>query len=462
LNEYGFHLAKELQQDPLLSLSVLADEYDGGGEEHPDFDVVRCWRPNSFSNPARILRAVRELKPDIVWFNSVFSSFGTHPAPAFVGLCAPAVVRAAGYSTHITLHHLMEGINLADAGVRHPLLYHMGGAVATRLLLLANSVTVLLPAYRRTLIQKYKGRNVHLRAHGVFAGTPQYPDFSQRDNPEQRILAFGKWGTYKRLEILIEAFERVANELPNARLIIAGENHPSAPGYVESIAETVKDNPQVTVRGYVREEDIPELFNTASVLVMPYSSSTGSSGVAHQACQFGVPILCADLADFYDMAAEEQIAMEYYERGDSGNLADKLIGVLQDGERRREMAERNFHAAMRMTMPQVIRQYVRAFDWHKAARSASQSRFARIRQLEPSWTRIAGASIIVPPTPAVVPLMATATSTVSDSETRLAPTLVSSTTPGHISPHSIRGVRSVHAPSTGKRRPLRVAGEEAA
>ncbi|HYG98493.1 MAG TPA: glycosyltransferase [Terriglobales bacterium] len=403
LNEYGFHLAQELQRDPLISVSVLADEY-GGTEELPDFDVVRCWQPNSLSNPARILKAVREFRPDIVWFNTVFSSFGNAPAPAFLGLAAPALVRAAGYSTHITLHHLMEGINLADAGVRHPLMYHVGGAIATRLLLMANSVTVLLPAYRRTLISKYRGKNVHLRAHGVFAGTPQYPNFALRDNPEQRILAFGKWGTYKRLEILIEAFERVARQNPKARLVIAGENHPNAPGYIESITERLQACPQITVRGYVPEEDIAELFSTSSIMVMPYSSATGSSGVAHQACQFGVPIVCADIPDFHDMANEEQIAMDFFRRGDPESLAVCIIELLQDQKRRREMAERNFYAAMRMTMPQIMRQYLRAFDWHRRAHWTSvTARFNRLRSAAAAWSYDAHA--VVRPTPALVPIL---------------------------------------------------------
>ena len=31
LNEYGFHVARELQADPLISLTILSDEYSGGG-----------------------------------------------------------------------------------------------------------------------------------------------------------------------------------------------------------------------------------------------------------------------------------------------------------------------------------------------------------------------------------------------------------------------------------------------
>ncbi len=179
---------------------------DGDEPELEDYDVLRCWRFDGFSNPARLIRAIYDIKPDVVWFNLLFSSFGSKPLPAFLGLAQPAISRLSGHYTHVTLHHLMDNINLADSGVRFPRLYRAAGSLATRMLLMANSISVLLPVYRRTLIEKYRGENVHFRAHGILGGRPEPPDFSQRGNPEHRILAFGKWGTYKRLELLIEAF----------------------------------------------------------------------------------------------------------------------------------------------------------------------------------------------------------------------------------------------------------------
>ena len=86
LNEYGFHIARELQQDPLLSLTVLADQLEAPQPELSDFNVQRGWRFNSFANPSSILRAVNDLNPDVVWFNLLFSSFGDQPAQAFAGL----------------------------------------------------------------------------------------------------------------------------------------------------------------------------------------------------------------------------------------------------------------------------------------------------------------------------------------------------------------------------------------
>lgn len=389
LNEYGFHIAKELQRDPLLSLTVLADELQSPDPELDGFDVIRCWSFNHLGNPTRLLKRIRDVRPDVVWFNLLFSTFGDKPISAFAGLASPVLSRMSGHYTHVTLHHLIDNIDLTDAGVRFPRLYRGAGYVATRMLLMANSISVLLPAYRRTLIERYRGDNVHFRAHGILSGRPEEPDLNRRSNPEFRILAFGKWGTYKRLELLIEAFGIVAKSLPDVRLVIAGSNHPMTPGYVESVAERQKDNPQIEFTGYVAEEQIPELFRSASVVVMPYSSATGTSGVAHLACEYGVPIVSADISDFREMAEDEALAILFYQTGDPRSLASRLIDLLNDPELQREMSDQNFSSALRMTMPQIIRQYLRSFDLHKRAKALEPiSRFRRIPGWVPSRSAI--------------------------------------------------------------------------
>src|SRR3954464_3047414 len=389
LNEYGFHIAHELQRDPLLSVTVLSDALDDGEQELEGYSVERCWTFNALSNPVRLLKTIRDLKPDVVWFNLLFSTFGEKPVPAFLGLTIPALVRAMGFYTHVTLHHLMDNIDLEDAGVRFPRLYRLAGSIATRMLLMANSISVLLPAYRRTLMGKYKGDNVHFRAHGILSARPEYPDFSKRGNPEHRILAFGKWGTYKRLELLLEAFAIVAEANPNARLVIAGGDHPMTPGYVQSVAERFRHSRRIQFTGYLAEERIPELFSSASMMVMPYSSATGSSGVAHLACEYGLPIVCAGIPDFQEMATDEGLAIQFYETGNIESLAAAMNNLLSDPQKQMAMAEQNFSAALRMTMPQIMRQYLRSFSLHQKQKAlAPLTRFRRLPAWVPSRSMI--------------------------------------------------------------------------
>src|SRR5271166_896913 len=362
LSEYGLHIARELHRNPFIRLNVLADKISLPEPELEGYSVQRCW---SFDDPAssiHILNAIRKLKPDVVWFNLLFSTFGRNPLIAFAGLLTPVLSRLTGCYTHVTLHHLMDTVDLKDAGVRYARSYRLAGAFATRLLLRSNSVSVLMPGYRKILHEKYGRENVHLRSHGILTTRPQYPEFSRRGNPEHRILAFGKWGTYKRLELMIDAFRVVTEALPNVKLVIAGGNHPQAPGYVESIKKSCAEIPKIEFTGYLDEDRLPDVFQSSSVAVMPYSSSTGCSGVAHLACAYGVPIVSADLADFRQMADAEDIAIEFYEPGNAQDLAGCLIRLLTNLEKQQAMAEQNFSTALRMTMPTIVQKYLRHFE----------------------------------------------------------------------------------------------------
>ncbi len=382
LSEYGLHIAEELRRDPFLSLTVLADKLSSSQPELDGFSVLRCWSFNDPLSAVRLLNALRKLKPDVVWFNLLFSTFGRNPLIAFSGLFTPLLTRLTGRYTHVTLHHLMDTVNLTDAGVRHPRAYRWAGAIATRMLLRSNSVSVLMPGYRKILHEKYGRDNVHVRSHGILTTRPEYPDFSRRGNPEHRILAFGKWGTYKRLELLIEAFHLVAKTLPNVKLVIAGGNHPQAAGYVESVKQKWAEDPRFEFTGYLDEERLPDIFQSASVAVMPYSSSTGCSGVAHLACAYGVPIVCADLADFRQMGDGEDIAIEFYRPGNVQDLAQCLILFLTNREKQESMAVQNFSTALRMTMPTIVQKYLRHFDLEQRAEALRY--VTRIRKL-PSW-----------------------------------------------------------------------------
>jgi glycosyltransferase involved in cell wall biosynthesis len=379
LNEYAFHIAQGLRSNPDVELIILADELtdyefatdkDGNSaklyqqSELSGFNVIRCWKFGGLATPLRLLKTIRQLKPDVVWYNLVFSSFATpkNPLAAFVGLCAPALTQAAGFFTHITLHHIIEHVDFAAAGVKRERLFRIGTDLATKALLRAHSVSVLLPGYRRTLTTKYSAQNVLLGTHGTFASTPSAPDFAKRGNPDLRILAIGHWGTYKRLETLMEAFPSVVKKVPNARLIVAGANHHTKTGYWESIRAAQPPELPIEFYGYVPEEAIPELFRTTSLLVLPYDSATGSSGPAHQACEYAIPIVCSDIPDLCEMAANEDMAVNFYKTGNAVDLAEQLIAVLQSPEMQFRMAEYNFVAGVRMTMASVIRNYLRWFE----------------------------------------------------------------------------------------------------
>jgi hypothetical protein len=130
---------------------------------------------------------------------------------------------------------------------------------------------------------------------------------------------------------------------------------------------------------------------------LPYDSATGSSGPAHQACEYGLPIVSADLSDFRDMAADEDMAVSFYRTGDPVDLAAQLIGLLESPQDQRMAAEQNYAAAVRMTMPHVVRHYLRWFELERRRRSFGSSAENRIPLMSRRRASLRAALHALPP-----------------------------------------------------------------
>jgi glycosyltransferase involved in cell wall biosynthesis len=316
----------------------------------------------------RLLGAIRESHPDVVWFNIGFSTFARSPIAAFLALTVPALARRLGYYTHITLHTVFERINLEDAGVRFPALYRTAGRIATRLLLLSGDLSVLLPSFQKEILSNYgvSADRVQARPHGTFGEVKgarmAESELPCPDSAERIILAFGYWGTYKKVDLLLDSIDAVRRAVPNAILVIAGTNHPSAPGYLEALQQKWRGYPGIRFLGYVAETELDALFKNASVLVLPYSSAAGTSGVVHQACQYGLPMVAAAIPEIVEIAHEENIAVEFYEPGEGAGLAKQLIRLLTSEDLRRSFSEQNLQAAQGTPIAQVVNDYLCFFE----------------------------------------------------------------------------------------------------
>lgn len=190
----------------------------------------------------------------------------------------------------------------------------------------------------------------------------------------------------------MEAFPAILKQVPRARLIVGGGNHPMAQGYWESVRDAQPKHLPIEFLGYVPNKDVPDLFRSSSVMVMPYDSSTGSSGPAHQACEYGVPIVCADIPDFRCMAVDDDMAISFYKTGDPGDLANKLTTILQSQELQRQMSQHNYEAGIQMTMATVVRNYLRWFELHHCKRTIAGTRAERRRKWLRSWAARLGKS----------------------------------------------------------------------
>jgi len=360
LNEYGFHLTRHLRSHPDVSSITALTEF-GEVEAPAGVGAVPCWQFNSALNPIRILRAVRAHRPDAVIFNLHFTAFGTKRIAAASGLLTPMLLRLAGVPTVVLLHNLSETVDLEEAGygvnrwVNALMLW--AASMLTRVILCADKVGTTMPAYVDILEQKYAASNVFLSPHGVF-DTSAFEGCAPSDGV-RRVVAFGKFGTYKRLEGLVEA-HRSLHEDPafsDVELVIAGTDSPSAAGYIASVRSSCTDVPSIHFTGYVEERDVPDLFKSASVVAFPYTSTTGSSGPLHQAGTYGRAVVVPEVGDFIELISEEGFVGRSFDPEDSQALARALRDVLGSEELRDELGTANHIAANVLPLGDIV-------DWH--------------------------------------------------------------------------------------------------
>ena len=360
LNEYGLHLVENLANVEGVE-EVVAFHEDGEAVLPNGVVGVPSWKFNSLLSPFRLVRSVRRERPAAVLFNIHFTAFGNNKFAAGMGLIAPALLRLSGVPTVVLLHNLVDTVDLRSAGFGSnrfgERVLRLIGAGLTRLILRANRVVTTMPNYVDILRDTYSAENVYLTPHGSFEVTPW--SGCEPTNGVRRILAFGKFGTYKRLEVLLEAYRSLVadHDFHDVELVVGGTDSPNAVGYLAGVEATTADLPGVSFLGYVDEVDVAPLFKSASVVVFPYTSTTGSSGPLHQAGAFGRTVVVPEVGDFIGLLEDEGFVGVAFDPTSSSSLRSALADVLSDGDLREEHGQVNHAAANSLPLADIA-------NWH--------------------------------------------------------------------------------------------------
>jgi glycosyltransferase involved in cell wall biosynthesis len=344
LSEYTAITAGLFAASGKAEVIVLADRSEEAkNESRPNLKVERVWKYNSILTPFFILWAIKKHQPRAVWFNLIYSVFGNRRLSAFVGLLIPQLCRLLGFPTYIYLHHTHHFIDLAHSRYTKKRRWDFWAyELALRSLLSVNEVYVPLDRFKDFLCERYGTKNIKKVAHWFLPGG------QKRSNLDTTtLLAFGRFGGYKPLSVVFDVFREVKKQKPEVKLMIAGEDHPGFPGHVKSCLDALEPElrSKINYMGYVPDEHLEEVFTSCGLLLMPYLSLTGVSGVAHWAASFGLPIICPNLPDFVSMAREQSFAFQFYDAGSIRSAAQKTVDLLNNPAEMKRYADHNYQLA---------------------------------------------------------------------------------------------------------------------
>ncbi len=371
LNEYAFHLIEQFKQkgdikEIHIITDILPDNKAYPAKDRPkNLFIHPVWSFNKMNTAVKIKKSINDIKPDVVLYNLQFLSFGDSKVAATLGLLSPLMTKWNGIPSMVLLHNIIETVDYDSAGItQNPIMksmYNFIGKQITKIILSANLVGVTIPKYVHILEKKYGCKNVALLPHGSFESA-ETPDFDY--NPEVRkILTFGKFGTYKKVENLIEAMIEVRSlvDFP-IELTIAGTDNPNVKGYLQNVKEKYADTEGIHFTGYVEEEDVAGLFSSSTIVAFDYTSTTGSSGVLHQAGSYGKAVMLPNIGDLKELITEEGYTGEYFTPDSIPEMAMAMQKLLTNNDHRKRNAKQNFVAANGLPMSDIADWYIMHFQ----------------------------------------------------------------------------------------------------
>jgi glycosyltransferase involved in cell wall biosynthesis len=331
-----------------------------GSKEDVVSDLLNAknvWSSSLF--PFQIFKQVLKDRPNIVHIQYEFTTFGPFWTNLFVPL-AMILIKIAGVKTVLTVHSVIPK-DIVDRKLMQQLLPAIAKFDATgylfRIFLVFLYRTIAISAdeivvhgewYKKNMILSYKtsAAKIHIIPYGV---SDDYNEnevllekWRKRIDKHKVILFFGHISPRKDLETLIRSFS-IFLENHTYLLVIAGKEPPYYRWFMnklKSVAMELDISKNVIFTGFITDEEIHILHNSAEFVVFPYLYGfEGPSGPLAFAIQHGVPIIGTNVGHL----REEIIHMRegiLVPPGDVQELAEAMKTLASSKNLRREFSER--------------------------------------------------------------------------------------------------------------------------
>jgi glycosyltransferase involved in cell wall biosynthesis len=373
IGQYGYHASRLLASSGVFSrITVLCGQagvQDGARSQQPSpLHILAGWQMDRPDVGWQITTRLRQLQPDVTWFNLGASVFGKSPLANLSGFLSVVQAHTGGSPTVVTLHELPELADLRALKAPGGMLAPFGARLIARLATCADVVCLTMRRYVDWLTVRRRGPHYLHIPTGAYYAPEILPEPA---HPE--ILFFSTLAPFKGLETLLSAFRVLGDEIPGLRLTIAGTRHIRFPDYPGLLRAQFADLQGVHWLGQVAENEIRTLFSRASVVVLPYQASTGFSSVLMQAAAWGRAVVASDLEEICYAAHENGLEVAYFQCGQADSLADTLRAQLGSSQLRTSQAVRNFIAIQKNRPDTLCHDYLQAFNLALKTRRSSKA-----------------------------------------------------------------------------------------
>jgi glycosyltransferase involved in cell wall biosynthesis len=269
--------------------------------------------PGHFSG---IIKRIKHINPDVVHF------LDNHPWYLFL---LPHISNKTIFVTqHDIAAHPGEKIRGKIAIFVNRALNKKAGRVIVHGEKLKKELGLIIPE-NKILVFPYGSMEFFLR----------WKDERIKEEPNT-ILFFGRILHYKGLDILLKALKIVSKKM-DYKLIIAGEGDLNP--YRELLTKEIASNSEI-INKYLPENEIPQYFQRASIVVMPYREAS-QSGIVPIIYAFKKALISSDVGALSEAIDNNKTGI-LIEPENPELLAEKIIYLLRNKEERKKLGRAGY------------------------------------------------------------------------------------------------------------------------
>jgi len=169
--------------------------------------------------------------------------------------------------------------------------------------------------------------------------------------PTHKVLLYvGRLGQEKNIELLIKAFNLLADDIPEAKLVICGDFEHRA--NLENLASKSRFKNRIVFTGMIPHEQLGSIYALAEVFVFPSTTDTQAL-VLHEAAGAGLPIVMVD-KEITSVVREGYNG--FFAKNQPKDFALQVTKLLRNNRLRNKMGKSSRKLAKQYTASRQIRE----------------------------------------------------------------------------------------------------------
>ncbi len=172
------------------------------------------------------------------------------------------------------------------------------------------------------------------------------------------VLFSGQLIERKGVDLLIQAFTQISDQVPELRLQLLG-TVPSHGALVGMIPSRLRD--RIHFLGFQQPAAIPKIFAAADIFVLP-SRHDGWGVVVNEALGAGLPIIVSDRVGARDLVENGRNGF-ITNAGDVDSLANALLKLARSGALRESFGRSSAERSAQWDVNEGVRRWVELSDW---------------------------------------------------------------------------------------------------